>query len=217
MQTRLPTGMFRPSVYAPPRRRRGWIMVTIAVALTLVTATVLWVSTTDPVVTGSFGFEPRWSDGTAFQRDFAADPADGTAFTHYSGRQDDRRTFFYAFSIRNDGRLPIQVRTIGTPGDTGLAVRAIAVDTDPMSGRPIGYPTGGADASTLAGVGGFTVGADEEAVVVLVAHLDGCIGTDGTTTLMTVPITYAVLGVPRSVDFAPGVQIALRDGTCPAG
>jgi hypothetical protein len=217
MQTRLPTGMFRPSVYVPPRRRRGWIMTTIAVVLTFVTATVLWASTTDPLAAGSFGVAPRWSDGTAFQRDFAADPADGTAFTHYSGRQDGRRTFFYAVSIRNEGRLPIQVRTIGTSGAAGVAVRAIAVETDPMSGATIGYPTAGADASTLAGIGGFTVDADEEAVVVLVAQLNDCVGPDGMTTLVTVPITYAVLGVPRSVDFAPGVQIALRDGTCRAG
>lgn len=191
-------------------------MVAIAVVLTLVTATVLWASTTDPLAIGSLGFAPRWSDGTPFRLDFAADPADGTAFTHFTGRQDDRRTFFYAFSIRNEGPLPIQVRTIGTSGENDVGIRAIAVDTDPMSGKPIGYPTDGADASSRTGVGGFTLGADEEAVVVLVAQLDDCIDPNATTTLMTVPITYAALGVPRSVDFAPGVQIALRDGTCRA-
>ena len=211
MQTRLPTGMFRPSVYVPPRRRRGWIMVAIAVVLTLITATVAWASMSDPIVSGSYGFNPVWTDdGSLLQERFAADPVDGTPFTYYAAVERLGVPLSYAFSIRNDGPVPITIRSVG---DT-TGIRAVAADTDPLVGKVTSEVPVDAANGWVTPFVPFRLAPDAEAIIVVETTVTECNARDGVSTIASVPISYSVLGVPRSTSFIPNLQIGLRGSGC---
>ena len=190
-------------------------MAAIAIALSLVTATVLWASTIDPIAVGSTGFAPYWTDdGAVVERRYDAAPIDGTGFTYYAAVERVGAPLTFAISIRNDGPAPITIRSVGGSEGGIVEMHAVAADTDPMAGKISGRPPIGGVNGGIAPFAPFGLAPDAEAIVYLEATMTECNARGIVTTLAEVPIDYTVFGVPRSVGFIPDLQIGLRGSGC---
>ena len=197
-------------------RRRRWPRVVILVVLgivgTLLALGTIWIANYMPLVQGSLGLRTDRDDVKMVRVD--AFDMRGTVFTVPTGRT---AAFSYRLSISNSGPVAVRIDDIGTSdgtdGEGSLTRRAIEVIPDPWrSGGTVGY-------TSEEPWHPFTLSPGREAVVVMEAVYDGrCMGRRDSVTWYWEPVSFSVLGVPRTDIIEAGVEVRFTgDGSCESG
>ena len=213
--TRPPQTPVRPRAVAEAPRRwpKRLVAAVIAVALVAATGLVVWANHVEPLTGGSVRFviADRAADVTV--RSVEALGVSGTVQTVQTH---PGQTFTYRFSIRNDGRVPVQIVDVG--GETGhgsiVTRRPIRMepdltsDPDPNTGFEPFAP--------------FTLGSGQEAgIEMLVTVGKGtCFREPGQPYLgwYLESVTYKVLGITRHgwLDTGSEIRVTSAPGACAA-
>ena len=213
--TRPPQTPVRPRAVAEAPRRwpKRLVAAVIAVALVAATGLVVWANHVEPLTGGSVRYviADRAADVTV--RSVEALGVSGTVQTVQTH---PGQTFTYRFSIRNDGRVPVQIVDVG--GETGhgsiVTRRPIRMepdltsDLDPNTGFEPFAP--------------FTLGSGQEAgIEMLVTVGNGtCFHEPGQPYLgwYLESVTYKVLGITRHgwLDTGSEIRVTSAPGGCDA-
>jgi hypothetical protein len=213
--TRPPQTPVRPRAVAEAPRRwpKRLVVAVIAVALVAATGLVVWANHVEPLTGGSVRFviADRAADVTVRSVE-----ALGVSGTIQTVQTHPGQTFTYRFSIRNDGRVPVQIVDVG--GETGhgsiVTRRPIRMepdltsDPDPNTGFEPFAP--------------FTLGSGQEAgIEMLVTVGKGtCFHEPGQPYLgwYLESVTYKVLGITRHgwLDTGSEIRVTSAPGACDA-
>jgi hypothetical protein len=213
--TRPPQTPVRPRAVAEAPRRwpKRLVAAVIAVALVAATGLVVWANHVEPLTGGSVRFviADRAADVTVRSVE-----ALGVSGTIQTVQTHPGQTFTYRFSIRNDGRVPVQIVDVG--GETGhgsiVTRRPIRMepdltsDLDPNTGFEPFAP--------------FTLGSGQEAgIEMLVTVGNGtCFHEPGQPYLgwYLESVTYKVLGITRHgwLDTGSEIRVTSAPGACDA-
>jgi len=213
--TRPPQTPVRPRAVAEAPRRwpKRLVVAVIAVALVAATGLVVWANHVEPLTGGSVRFviADRAADVTVRSVE-----ALGVSGTIQTVQTHPGQTFTYRFSIRNDGRVPVQIVDVG--GETGhgsiVTRRPIRMepdltsDLDPNTGFEPFAP--------------FTLGSGQEAgIEMLVTVGNGtCFHEPGQPYLgwYLESVTYKVLGITRHgwLDTGSEIRVTSAPGACDA-
>jgi len=213
--TRPPQTPVRPRAVAEAPRRwpKRLVVAVIAVAFVAATGLVVWANHVEPLTGGSVRFviADRAADVTVRSVE-----ALGVSGTIQTVQTHPGQTFTYRFSIRNDGRVPVQIVDVG--GETGhgsiVTRRPIRMepdltsDLDPNTGFEPFAP--------------FTLGSGQEAgIEMLVTVGNGtCFHEPGQPYLgwYLESVTYKVLGITRHgwLDTGSEIRVTSAPGACDA-
>ena len=213
--TRPPQTPVRPRAVAEAPRRwpKRLVAAVIAVALVAATGLVVWANHVEPLTGGSVRYviADRAADVTVRSVE-----ALGVSGTIQTVQTHPGQTFTYRFSIRNDGRVPVQIVDVG--GETGhgsiVTRRPIRMepdltsDLDPNTGFEPFAP--------------FTLGSGQEAgIEMLVTVGNGtCFHEPGQPYLgwYLESVTYKVLGITRHgwLDTGSEIRVTSAPGACDA-
>ena len=213
--TRPPQTPVRPRAVAEAPRRwpKRLVVAVIAVALVAATGLVVWANHVEPLTGGSVRYviADRAADVTVRSVE-----ALGVSGTIQTVQTHPGQTFTYRFSIRNDGRVPVQIVDVG--GETGhgsiVTRRPIRMepdltsDLDPNTGFEPFAP--------------FTLGSGQEAgIEMLVTVGNGtCFHEPGQPYLgwYLESVTYKVLGITRHgwLDTGSEIRVTSAPGACDA-
>jgi len=213
--TRPPQTPVRPRAVAEAPRRwpKRLVAAVIAVALVAATGLVVWANHVEPLTGGSVRYviADRAADVTVRSVE-----ALGVSGTIQTVQTHPGQTFTYRFSIRNDGRVPVQIVDVG--GETGhgsiVTRRPIRMepdltsDLDPNTGFEPFAP--------------FTLGSGQEAgIEMLVTVGNGtCFHEPGQPYLgwYLESVTYKVLGITRQgwLDTGSEIRVTSAPGACDA-
>jgi hypothetical protein len=198
---------------APRRWPKRLVAAVIAVALVAATGLVVWANHVEPLTGGSVRYviADRAADVTVRSVE-----ALGVSGTIQTVQTHPGQTFTYRFSIRNDGRVPVQIVDVG--GETGhgsiVTRRPIRMepdltsDLDPNTGFEPFAP--------------FTLGSGQEAgIEMLVTVGNGtCFHEPGQPYLgwYLESVTYKVLGITRHgwLDTGSEIRVTSAPGACDA-
>ena len=213
--TRPPQTPVRPRAVAEAPRRwpKRLVVAVIAVAFVAATGLVVWANHVEPLTGGSVRYviADRAADVTVRSVE-----ALGVSGTIQTVQTHPGQTFTYRFSIRNDGRAPVQIVDVG--GETGhgsiVTRRPIRMepdltsDLDPNTGFEPFAP--------------FTLGSGQEAgIEMLVTVGNGtCFHEPGQPYLgwYLESVTYKVLGITRHgwLDTGSEIRVTSAPGACDA-
>jgi hypothetical protein len=213
--TRPPQTPVRPRAVAEAPRRwpKRLVVAVIAVAFVAATGLVVWANHVEPLTGGSVRFviADRAADVTVRSVE-----ALGVSGTIQTVQTHPGQTFTYRFSIRNDGRAPVQIVDVGGETSHGSIVTRRAVrmepdltsDPDPNTGFEPFAP--------------FTLGSGQEAgIEMLVTVGKGtCFHEPGQPYLgwYLESVTYKVLGITRHgwLDTGSEIRVTSAPGACDA-
>ena len=174
--------------------------------MTLLTLGSIWIANYAPLVQGSLGLSTDRADVKMVRVD--AFDMQGTVFTVPTGRT---ATFRYRLSISNSGPVAVRIDSLGTSvGRGSLTRRAVEVIPDPWrNSGPVGY-------TSEEPWHPFSLSPSREAVVVMEAVYDGrCMGLGDSVSWYWEPVSFSVLGVPRTDIVEAGVEVRFTgDGSC---
>jgi len=213
--TRPPQTPVRPRAVAEAPRRwpKRLVAAVIAVALVAATGLVVWANHVEPLTGGSVRFviADRAADVTVRSVE-----ALGVSGTIQTVQTHPGQTFTYRFSIRNDGRVPVQIVDVG--GETGhgsiVTRRPIRMepdltsDLDPNTGFEPFAP--------------FTLGSGQEAGIEMLVTIGNgaCFHEPGQPYLgwYLESVTYKVLGITRHgwLDTGSEIRVTSAPGACDA-
>ena len=213
--TRPPQTPVRPRAVAEAPRRwpKRLVVAVIAVALVAATGLVVWANHVEPLTGGSVRFviADRAADVTVRSVE-----ALGVSGTIQTVQTHPGQTFTYRFSIRNDGRVPVQIVDVG--GETGhgsiVTRRPIRMepdltsDLDPNTGFEPFAP--------------FTLGSGQEAGIEMLVTIGNgtCFHEPGQPYLgwYLESVTYKVLGITRHgwLDTGSEIRVTSAPGACDA-
>lgn len=213
--TRPPQTPVRPRAVAEAPRRwpKRLVAALIAVALIAATGIVVWANHVEPLTSGSVRYRiaDRAADVTV--RSVEALGVSGTVQTVQTH---PGQTFTYRVSIRNEGRLPVQIVDVGGETSHGLIVTRRAVrmkpdlssDPDPDTGFEPFAP--------------FTLSSGQEAGIEMLVTVGNntCFHERGQPYLgwYLESVTYKVLGITRHgwLDTGSEIRVTSAPGACAA-
>jgi hypothetical protein len=213
--TRPPQTPVRPRAVAEAPRRwpKRLVVAVIAVAFVAATGLVVWANHVEPLTGGSVRYviADRAADVTVRSVE-----ALGVSGTIQTVQTHPGQTFTYRFSIRNDGRVPVQIVDVG--GETGhgsiVTRRPIRMepdltsDPDPNTGFEPFAP--------------FTLGSGQEAGIEMLVTIGNgtCFHEPGQPYLgwYLESVTYKVLGITRHgwLDTGSEIRVTSAPGACDA-
>jgi hypothetical protein len=213
--TRPPQTPVRPRAVAEAPRRwpKRLVAAIVAVLLLCAVVVVIWANRIDPLAHGSVSY--RITD-PALHVTVRTVEALGVSGTIQTVETRPDQTFTYRFSIRNQGRVPVQIVDVG--GDTahGLIVtrRAIRMkpdlfaDPNPSTGFEPFAP--------------FTLGSGKEAAIEMLVTVgnNACFDDPGQPYIgwYLESIDYKVLGITRRswLDTGSEIRVTSAPGACAA-
>jgi uncharacterized repeat protein (TIGR01451 family) len=211
--TRPPQTPVRPRAVAEAPRRwpKRLAAAVIAVVLLCAVAVVLWANRIDPLARGSVPY--RITD-PALHATVRTIDALGVSGTVQTVQTRPGQTFTYRFSIRNDGRVPVQIVGVGNDTAHGSIVTRRAVRMQPdLFADP--NPNTGFEAFAP-----FTLASGDEAAIEMLVTVgnNACFHTPGQPYLgwYLESVEYKVLGITRQewLDSGSEIRVTSAPGAC---
>jgi len=211
--TRPPQTPVRPRAVAEAPRRwpKRVAAVVVAVVLLCAVAVVVWANRVDPLASGSVRF--RIAD-PALHVTVRSIEALGVSGTIQTVQTRPGQTFTYRFSIRNEGRVPVQIVDVGDDTAHGSIVTRRAVRMEPdLYADP--NPSAGFEPFAP-----FTLSAGQEAGIEMLVTVgkSACFHDPGQPYIgwYLESVDYKVLGITRHgwLDTGSEIRVTSTPGVC---